>query len=114
MKPYRAMHTPPITQPGMELTKATNGEKKLTSMARMAVARIVTNGGVARDGNTGNGFAVGRVRAAAEESARHGADAVAQQGAGETGILQKVLADDGGDILVVCNVLGEDDERDRT
>ena len=42
MKPYRAMHTPPITQPGMELTKATNGEKKLTSMARMAVARIVT------------------------------------------------------------------------
>lgn len=104
----------PITQPGMELTKATNGEKKLTSMARMAVARIVTNGGVARDGNTGNGFRRRSCSGSRRGERRHGADAVAQQGAGETGVLQKVLADDGGDVLVVCNVLGEDDERDRT
>ena len=28
MKPYRAMHTPPTMQEGMELTKATKGWKK--------------------------------------------------------------------------------------
>ena len=114
MKPYRATHTPPMTQLGMELTKATKGEKKLTSDgAGCAVARMVTTEALRGDGDAGDGLAVGGVGAAAEESARHGADAVAQQGAGQAGILQQVVADDGGDVLVVGDVLGEDDEGDR-
>ena len=36
------MHTPPITQLGMELTKATKGERKETSIAPIAAAKIVT------------------------------------------------------------------------
>ena len=53
------------------------------------------------------------VGAAAEESAGHGADAVTQQGAGQAGVDQQVVADDGGDVLVVGDVLGKDDEGDR-
>ena len=42
MKPYRVMHTPPMTQPGMESRKATKGPMKETRMAMMAVVVMVT------------------------------------------------------------------------
>ncbi len=70
-------------------------------------------GGVAGDGDRGDGLAVGRVRAAAEEGAGHGTDAVAQQGAGQSGLFEKVNADNGAQVLVVGQVLGEDNEGHR-
>ena len=42
MKPYRAMHTPPITQGGMVLTKATKGLMKAITIAIMAAVKMVT------------------------------------------------------------------------
>ena len=42
IKPYRVMHTPPMTQVGIVLRKVTNGPQKLAAMARIAVARMVT------------------------------------------------------------------------
>ena len=41
MKPYRAMHTPPMTQEGMVLTKATKGDRKEIAMAKKAVTVMV-------------------------------------------------------------------------
>ena len=40
IKPYRAIHTPPITQGGMVLTKATKGLMKAMRIAPMAAARV--------------------------------------------------------------------------
>ena len=68
------------------------------------------DGGVAGNGNTANGLTVGGVGAAAEDSTGEGANAVTQQGAVQAGILQQVLANDGGQVLVVSQVLREDHE----
>ena len=70
------------------------------------------HGGVTGDSDATNGLAVGGVGAAAEESANHRTNAVAQQGAVQAGVLQQVLADNGGKVLVVCQVLSEYDEGD--
>ena len=42
MKPYSAMQTPPMTQFGMVERRVTKGPKKEATIARMAVARMVT------------------------------------------------------------------------
>ena len=41
MKPYKDMHTPPITHEGMELKKAITGEMKEITIARHAVQIMV-------------------------------------------------------------------------
>ncbi len=41
IKPYSAMHTPPMTQGGMELRKATKGLRKETAMHRNAAHQMV-------------------------------------------------------------------------
>ena len=64
-------------------------------------------GGVLGYCDAADGFAVGGVRAAAEECACHRTDAVAEKGLVKTGVLEKVAFDDGGDVLVVGDVLGE-------
>ena len=69
------------------------------------------HGSVAGDGHARYGLAVGGVRAAAEERAGDGANAVTQQGAVQAGILQQILFNDRGDILVVSQRLGKDHER---
>ena len=65
---------------------------------------------VTGDRYTTNAFAVGGVGASAEECACHGADTVAEQGSVKTGLLKKILLNDGGDVLVVSNMLCENDE----
>ena len=66
--------------------------------------------GVPGNGYAANGFAVGGVGAAAEECAAHGANAVTQQGAVQTGLCQQILADDGRKVLMVGNMLSKDHE----
>ena len=68
------------------------------------------DGGVARDGDAADGLAVGGVGAAAKQRAHDGARAVAQQGAVQAGIGNQVMADDGGEVLVVGNMLGQGHE----
>ena len=70
------------------------------------------NGGITCDSNASDRLAVGGVRAAAEDRADDRAYAVAEQGAMETGLLKKLVSDDGGEVLVVCYVLGENNECD--
>ena len=69
--------------------------------------------GVTGDGNAAHRLAVGGIGAAAEDSTGHGANAVAQEGTVQTGLFQQVAADDGGEVLVVGNVLSEDHEGNR-
>ena len=66
------------------------------------------DGCVTRDGHATHRLAVGGVGATAEDGARHGAYAVTQQGVVETGILQKILFNDGGQVLMVGQMLGKD------
>lgn len=54
-----------------------------------------------------DGFTVGSVGAAAEECACHGAYTVAEEGFVKAGVLKKVALDDGGDVLVVGDMLGK-------
>ena len=68
IKPYRAMQTPPITQPGILERKVTNGAMNAETRASAAVTS-----------HAADGFAVGRVGAAAEEGAYHRTDAVAEE-----------------------------------
>ena len=63
------------------------------------------DGSVLGDGHAADGLTVSGVGAAGEESANHGADAVAQQGLVQARILGQVLLDDGGQVLVVGQVL---------
>ncbi len=69
-----------------------------------------SHGSVPGNGNTADGLAVGGVGAAAEESTGDGANAVTQQGVVQAGLSQQILADDGGQVLVVSDVLSEDNE----
>jgi len=71
------------------------------------------HGSIAGDSHTTDRLTVGGVGAAAEESAGKGADAVTQQGTVQTGLGQQVRADDGGQVLVVSDVLSKDHERNR-
>ena len=67
-------------------------------------------GSVSGDGDTTDGFTVGGVGATAEESAYNGADTVTEEGAVQTGIFEKVFFDNGGEVLVVCDMFSEYDE----
>ena len=68
------------------------------------------DGSVAGNSYAAYGFTVSGVGAAAEESACDGADAVAEKSSVKTGIFKKVLTDDGGKILVVCDMFRKYDE----
>lgn len=68
--------------------------------------------GVARDGDAADRFTVGGVGAASEDGADHGAHAVTEKGVGKSGILEQVVLDDGGEVLVVRDVFGKDHEGD--
>ena len=68
------------------------------------------DGGVTRDGHATDGLTVGGVGATAEEGTCHRTHTVTQQGVVETGLLQKILLNDGGQVLVVGDMLGEDDQ----
>ena len=65
------------------------------------------DGGVPGDGNAAHRLAVRGIGAAAEEGARNGAHTVTQQRAMEAGVLQQILLNDGGEVLVVRNMLRE-------
>ena len=52
------------------------------------------NGSIAGDGNAADAFAVGCIGAAAENRTDNGADAVAEKGAGQTGVLNKIAVND--------------------
>ena len=71
------------------------------------------HGGVAGDCHARDGFTVSGVRAAAEERADHGADTVAEKSAGQTGVFEEVLFNDGRNVLVVGNVFCEYNKRNR-
>ena len=64
-------------------------------------------GSVSGDSYAADGFAVGSVRAAAEERACHGTYAVAEESMVKTGIFKKIMLDYGGEVLVVSDVLCE-------
>ena len=66
--------------------------------------------GVAGDSHATDRFAVGGVGATAEDGACHGAYAVTEKGVGKSGVFEQVVLDDGGEVLVVCDVLGKDHE----
>ena len=69
------------------------------------------DGRVLGDGYAADRFAVGGVRADTEYGTDHGADAVTEKGAGQSGLFaDKVLTDDGTEVLVVGDMFGEDDE----
>ena len=68
---------------------------------------------VAGDRHAADRLAVGGVGADTEDGTGHRADTVAEQGALETGLLDEVAVDDGGQVLVVGDVLSEHDQRDR-
>ena len=68
------------------------------------------DGGVTRDGYATDRLTVGGVGATAEEGTCHRTHTVTQQGVVETGLLQKILLNDGGQVLVVGDMLGEDDQ----
>ena len=67
-------------------------------------------GCVTRDRYTAYRLTVGGVGTAAEECANHRAYAVTEKGVVKTGILKKVMVNDGGEILVVCDMLRENNE----
>ena len=69
------------------------------------------DGSVAGNGDAADGFAVRRVGAAAEEGARDGTYAVAEERSGKTGIDEQVTFDDGRDVFVIGEVLGKPKDR---
>ena len=82
-------------------------------MHMIAVTKMVRTDAFARDRDAAHGFAVSGVGADAEHGAGDGAYAVAEKSALESGFaLDEVAADDGAQVLVVCDVLREHDQRD--
>ncbi len=69
--------------------------------------------GVSGDRHAAHRLAVGGVGAAAEDGAGEGADAVTQQGVVQAGLNQQVGADDGGQVLVVSDMLSEHNKGNR-
>ena len=67
-------------------------------------------GSVSRDGNAANGFTVCGVGADTEHGTGNGAYTVTEKCAVKSGILDKIAVDDGGEVLVVCDVLCEHNE----
>jgi len=68
------------------------------------------DGCVAGDSHAANGLTISGIGAAAEDSAGHGADTIAQQGAVQTGILQQILTNDGRQVFMVSKMLGKHHE----
>ena len=69
-------------------------------------------GSVFGDCDATDGLTVSGVGADTEHGARDGAYAVAEKSAAESGFaFDKVLADDGAEVLVICDVFCKDDER---
>ncbi len=68
------------------------------------------DGSVAGDSDTTDGFTVSGVGATAEECTCDRADTVTEEGLVKAGIFKKVFLDDGGKVLVVCDMLCEYDE----
>ena len=68
------------------------------------------NGSITGDSNAANGFTVSGVGAATEECTDHGANTITEEGAVQAGILQKILADNRGKVLVVSDMLSKYDE----
>ncbi len=92
--------------------KVTKGREERSDNSKNCGRKNGVNGSITCDSNASDRLAVGGVRAAAEDRADDRAYAVAEQGAMETGLLKKLVSDDGGEVLVVCYVLGENNECD--
>lgn len=73
-------------------------------------AEDADHGSVSGDRHAADGFTVSGVGAAAECGAHEGTDAVSEKRSVQTGIGDEVALDDGADVLMVGDVLGENDE----
>ena len=95
---------------GDGIEERNEGRNKGDEDSHYSGSRDGNNGRVLCDGNAADGFAVCGVGAAAEDGADDGAYAVTEERSVETGLGEKVLFDDAGEILVVSDMLREYNE----